>query len=213
MSKAVLIDLTNNEVAKSYLKKSLKGEKTAQRILYDSLAASAKKIQYSFYYRAKKAGLNLRDLDDEFISCYMQLLKNYDETKGSVLSFFKILYFNRLRTIIKKESGATRSRDVLAIGKDADYFESDCIEAEPQTRESKVLLNNDELANIILGEESKVISEYEKRIYRLYLDSYTIKEMSRMMKCDYNLCLKFFKSGRKKIEKFLRKINIESKSF
>ena len=76
-----------------------------------------------------------------------------------------------------------------------------------------MLLNNDELANIILGEESKVISEDEKRIYRLYLDSYTIKEMSRMMKCDYNLCLKFFKSGRKKIEKFLRKINIESKSF
>lgn len=208
MKKAILMDLSNDEVAKDYLRRSLCGEKSFQRILFDSLVGACKNVQYHFYYQAKKAGLNLRDLDEEYIYCFMQLLERYDETRGTVLSFYKYLYFNRLRTIIKKETGLTRVSEVRAIGKEEDYFENDTY-LNNMDDVNKTQIGESELSNIILGEKSNIVNNKEKMVYHYYLKSYSFKEISRDCNLKYRDCIKYFNSGKKKIKNYLKQNNIE----
>lgn len=209
MKKKIFIDLKNNEVAKDYVELSFEGDKTAQRHLYDALVCAARSIQYKFYYSAKKVGLNLKDLEEECMHCFMQLLENYDEEKGTVEGYFKSMYFNRVRTAIRRQSSSTRMTEVLAIGANDDFSDNEADFSCSKHDENKKAIDDVELTKIVLGEDSKIINDKEKDVIHLYIQSYSFKEMSKLAKMKYGNCLRKFKSGKQKIEVYLKNINID----
>lgn len=201
--------LQDNNIQKNYVEESRKGNKTAQRHLFDYLVYVGRTIQYRFYYSAKKVGLTLRDLDEEYSHSFMQLLKNYKEEKGSVENYFKFLYFNRLRTVVRRGASFTRTLEVLAIGLNNDLYDNESNITGINYDENKKTIDDIELSKIILGPDSKVIDEGEKVIFELYIQSYTFTEMSKLAKMKYGDCIKKFKSGKRKIRIYLKNINIE----
>ncbi len=203
------VDLKNNEAVKDYVDLSRDGNKTAQKHLYYALSSTIKNIQYRFYYAAKKVGLNLKDLEEECMHCFMQLLENYEEEKGTVENFFKSLYFNRVRTVIRRQSSSTRMTEVLAIGLNGDFSDNEADFNCQKYDENKKAIDDVELSKIVLGAESKIISEKEKDVIHLYIQSYNFKEMSKIAKIKYGQCLRKFKTGKQKIEIYLKNINID----
>ena len=204
-----LMDLENNKEAVKFLVLSRKGNKTAQKHLYCSLIDESRIIQRHYYYCARHVGLNLSDLDEEFIYCFMQLLEHYNESKGSVIGFFRCLYFNRVRNVIKRAYGVTRRRETLAIGVSEDLFENENNLNFNYEDENKKRIDDEDLSRLILGPESNIITQDEKIIYDLYLRSYSFKDMSKIAKMKYGDCIKKFKSGKQKIALFLKTIPFE----
>ena len=208
-----LMDLENNKEAVKFLTLSRKGDKTAQKHLYCSLIDEARIIQRHYYYCARHVGLNLCDLDEEFIYCFLQLLEHYKEEKGSIIGFFKCLYFNRIRNVIKKAYGVTRRREILAIGSNEDSFDNENGLTIDSIDENKKRIDDDDLSRIILGSESNIITKEEKIVYDLYLRSYSFKEMSKIAKMKYGDCIKKFQSGKQKIASFLKTIPFEEELY
>lgn len=188
-----------------YFDAAKKGNKTAQKELLKTLKFNSKPIIYSFYYRSRKLGINLIDLEDLSIEAFLICMNKFDDKIGDLDYYFKYIYSNLIKSKIRDKLSKTATLERNSIGYLNDSFSDGEEKMKRNWRMEERPQETRELVNLILKDKQVKLLNEEKQIIEFYVNDYNLKEISEILKDDYHHIIFRFSTAKKKIYSYLRK--------
>lgn len=204
MTKDIFCDIHDLGEINELLKRSREGDKTSQKILYRTLENVVKPIQYSYYSRCVKCGINREDLEGLCARAFLVCFNRFDKRLGDLLVYYKFIYSNLVKAEIRHHLQKTYYENYCALGYERDCFEEEReIIAREQENEIKKYVENDEVFELITNNVKVKLNETETNVLKFYINDYSVQEISRKMKLKYSQVNYAVKTGLEKINKFI----------
>jgi DNA-directed RNA polymerase specialized sigma subunit len=204
MSNDIFCDVYDSEEINELLKRSREGDKTSQKILYRALENAAKPIQYSYFSRCRKCGVNRDDLDGLCARAFLICFNRFDKKLGNLYIYYKYTYANLVKAEIRHHLQKTYYENYCALGINQDCFEEEReVIAKQQENEIKKFIENDEVFDLITNNVKVNLNAMETNVLKFYINDYTLKEISRKLNLKYSQVNYAVKTGLEKISKYI----------
>lgn len=196
------LDIFNNEKSLEYLDAARTGNRAKEKELYIALKNSVKTIGYSFYGSAMKLGISLTDIDDLTAQAFIICFNKYDDKLGSLLSYYRIIYTNLIKELIRTNCRNTKRMEIGGLGENNDIFENETIPDESTQNKVVENINSTEIVNYVLDRKNcPELTNEEREIIFKFTNNYSFKEISEELHVRYNIVISNFKRGINKIRK------------
>lgn len=181
-----------------YIRSKL-GDEFAQKILFEhyvniSLPITKKYVRSS----TNTSGILYEDLEELIIDSFETIIYSEDILYKTD-DFFKFIYIQRIKDFFRKR---LRKNEILQkFIYDCGYLLNQDNEISVDTH--RAYSNGHEVLDKIVSDKKSELTKQEKIILILYSNSYTIDEISRILKVCYSCVFRKLKSAQKKCKKYI----------
>ena len=198
-----VFNIFDDEICKNYLFEARCGNKTKQKILYETLKSISKPITYSYYNLAKRCGINYQDLEDINLNAFFLIFKKYDENLGPLVIYYKYVYSNLIKDEIRASLRVTRIQERSGIGLEKDSFEGEYEYLNYIDDNDEILFPN-EIVNFIFETKEINLTSFEREVMNNYLNLSSFSEVAKKMNLKYHVVTTAFNNGARKIRQYFK---------
>ena len=182
-----------------YIRSKL-GDEFAQKILFDHYINIALPITKKYVRSSvNTSGILYEDLEELIIDSFETIIYSEDIFYKTD-DFFKFIYIQRIKDFFRKRIRKNESLQKFIY--DSGYLlnQENDVEIDRNLNYS----NGHEVLDKIVSDKRSELTEDEKIILILYSNSYTIDEISEILKICYSCAFRKLKSAQKKCKKYIK---------
>lgn len=177
------------------------GDTQSQKLLLDHFVLISKPITYKHLKSTKNlGGIPPVDLETLILEAYETILFS-PEIHYETDDFFKYLYIQRIKNYFRQKF---RKEELLKKYADSNFFTK--IEVLDDTKiYEQNYSNGHELLDLVMNDKKAELTEIEKQILSLFLESFTVEEIAKVLSICYSQVFRKLRSARNKCKNYIEK--------